>query len=94
MAQLRKIWTGGRAARSGPHRGPDPGPSLAGTPEPVWGQSCPQNVNRKSTIEQFPAETTDRYPLHVGSGRSGAGNRLKVPGRARARGMDRDGRAF
>jgi ketosteroid isomerase-like protein len=30
-----------------------------------------------------------KVPLHGGSGRSGAGNWLKVPARARARGMDR-----
>jgi hypothetical protein len=63
MAQLRKVWDrrGAHAGEWAPTGGPDPGPGLAGTPGartgPVWGQRCPQNVNRKSTIEQFPAET-------------------------------------
>jgi hypothetical protein len=63
MAQLRKIWTAGaRAAAVGPTRAPTragPGRHPGVRTGPVWGQSCPKNVTRKSTIEEFPAETPD-----------------------------------
>jgi hypothetical protein len=65
--------------RAGPGRHPGD-PDRAGL-----GPELPQNVNRKSTIEEFPAETPDLAIRCTGFGPVRSGNRLKVRALSRAR---------
>jgi hypothetical protein len=80
---------------AGPHRGPDPGPDLAGTPEPGPGRSGARAALKMSTGSQRSSSSQLKHRIRFrcrGSGRSGPETGLRS-GLARARGMDRDGRA-
>jgi len=96
MAQLQKIWTGGARAGEWPHRGPDPGPGLAGTPEPGPGRSGARAALKMSTGSQrsSSSQLKQRIRFRCTGVRAGPGPETGLRSRlARAREMDRNGRA-